>query len=76
MDSFVLRSLGQSFVNEGLMGTLYRGMPVGADMRDGIAGIVPQVAGSAWITAHSRLLVDERDPLGNGYLVGGGTAVL
>ncbi|OWK22519.1 hypothetical protein AJ88_10725 [Mesorhizobium amorphae CCBAU 01583] len=68
--------IGQSFINEGLMGALYRGMPVGADMRDKISGIIPQVEGSAWITGHSRLLVDERDPLGNGYLVGGGPAVL
>ncbi|UVK38426.1 proline racemase family protein [Mesorhizobium sp. AR10] len=68
--------IGQSFVNEGLMGTLYRGMPVSPGVQNGIGGIVAQVEGSAWITAHSRLLVDERDPLGNGYLVGGGAAVL
>jgi proline racemase len=68
--------IGQSFINEGLMGTLYRGMPVGADMQNSISGIIPQVEGSAWITGHSRLFVDERDPLGNGYLVGGGPAVL
>jgi proline racemase len=68
--------IGRPFVNEGLMGTLYRGMPTSADAREGIAGIVPEVEGSAWITAHSRLLVDERDPLGSGYLVGGGPAVL
>ena len=68
--------VGQAFVNEGLLGTLYRGMAVGTDSRDGVTGIVPEVEGSAWITAHARLVVDERDPLGLGYLVGGGPTVL
>jgi len=67
--------VGQSFVNESILGTQYYGRVVGENslVKN---GIVPQVVGRAWLIAHSRLLLDDRDPLGLGYLIGGGTAVL
>ncbi|HVW71076.1 MAG TPA: proline racemase family protein [Steroidobacteraceae bacterium] len=68
-------AIGQRFVNEGLLGTLYSGRAVSAVTHAGIAGIVPEVEGSAWITGRAVLSVDPRDPLRRGYLVGGGPAV-
>jgi proline racemase len=68
-------ALGDGFTNEGLLGTLYHGKAVSAVTRSGISGIVAEVEGSAWIIGRSDLSVDPRDPLGDGYLVGGGRAI-
>jgi proline racemase len=69
-------AVGDRFINEGLLGTVYRGMAVSAITQSGIHGIVPEVEGSAWITGRGELSVDPRDPLGDGYLVGGGSPVV
>jgi hypothetical protein len=68
-------SIGERFVNEGLLGTLYYGKAESSVTHSGITGIVPEVEGSAWITSRAVLSVDPRDPLRSGYLVGGGTAI-
>jgi proline racemase len=68
-------AIGDEFTNEGLLGTLYHGRAVSAITRSGTSGIVAEVEGSAWITGRAELSVDPRDPLGDGYLVGGGRAI-
>jgi proline racemase len=68
-------AIGERFVNEGLLGTLYYGKAVSSVTHSGITGIVPEVEGSAWITSRAVLSVDPRDPLRSGYLVGGGAAI-
>jgi proline racemase len=68
-------AIGGKFTNEGLLGTLYHGTAVSAVTYSGITGIVPEVEGSAWIIGRADLSVDPRDPLGGGYLVGGGRAI-
>jgi proline racemase len=69
-------AIGSPFINEGVMGTTYKGMAVAKYSDDKIHGIVPEVEGRAWLTASAQLFVNPRDPLGNGYLIGGGRAVL
>ncbi|MEA3180504.1 MAG: hypothetical protein QOI59_4027 [Gammaproteobacteria bacterium] len=69
-------AIGGKFTNEGLLGTLYRGMAVSTVTLSGISGIVPEVEGSAWIVGRADLSVDPRDPLADGYLVGGGPAII
>jgi proline racemase len=69
-------AIGGKFTNEGLLGTLYRGTVVSAVTIAGIAGIVPEVEGSAWIIGRADLSVDPRDPLAGGYLVGGGPPII
>jgi proline racemase len=69
-------AIGGRFTNEGLLGTIYHGTAVSAVTHFGIGGIVPEVEGSAWITGRGDLSVDPRDPLGRGYLVGGGSAMI
>jgi len=69
-------AIGGKFTNEGLLGTLYRGMAVSTVTLSGITGIVPEVEGSAWIVGRADLSVDPRDPLADGYLVGGGPAII
>jgi proline racemase len=68
-------AIGDKFTNEGLLGTLYHGTVLSAVTHSGIAGIVPEVEGSAWITGHADLSVDPRDPLGSGFVVGGGPSI-
>lgn len=60
--------VGEPFVNEGLLGTIYRGIPLRETAREGHQAIVAEVEGSAWISACGTLLVDPTDPLGTGYL--------
>ena len=60
--------IGEAFVNEGLLGTIYRGVPREDTVKEGHKAIVAEVEGSAWISACGTLLVDPADPLGNGYL--------
>jgi proline racemase len=69
-------AIGDEFTNEGLLGTLYRGTAVASVTVSGVTGIVPELEGSAWIVGRAELSVDPRDPLADGYLVGGGPAVV
>ncbi|MBL7238166.1 proline racemase family protein [Komagataeibacter saccharivorans] len=71
-----LLKVGDDFVNESIMGTHYRGRIVKEERKDGSTYLVPRVTGSAWITALSQLVVSKYDPLGNGFLIGGGKAVV
>lgn len=57
-----------TFVNQGLVGTIYNGRVLSETAHAGAVGIVPEVEGSAWLTAHSYFWVDPRDPLGNAFL--------
>jgi proline racemase len=69
-------SIGQPFINQGILGTTYRAVAVRPVAVAGVAGIVPEVQGSAWITAKAQLWLDETDPLGGGFLIGNGEADL
>jgi proline racemase len=69
-------AVGHKFVNESILGTLYHGRVMSRYNGEKYDGIVPQVQGSAWITAAGCLSRDTSDPLGLGYLIGGGRAVV
>lgn len=69
-------AIGEQFVNEGLLGTIYRGVAVSTVTHLGVDGIVPEVEGSAWLIGRTDFSVDPRDPLGDGYLVGGGAPIV
>lgn len=68
--------IGAQFVNEGVMGTIYHARAIARWSNGSVTGIVPEVRGSAWLTGSAELSVDPDDPLGAGYLIGGGSAVL
>ncbi len=61
--------IGETFVNQGLVGTLYAGRLLRGCAVPGVHGFVPQVQGSAWLTAQATLWRDPHDPLGEGFLV-------
>jgi len=65
----VLSSGDGTFVHESLIGTLFRGR-VARRLRVGdFAAIVPEIAGSAWITGEHVFLVDADDPLRAGFRI-------
>ncbi len=60
-------AVGQEFIHESIIGTLFDGR-VEAETRVGpYAGILPSVAGWARIIGHNTIYVDDRDPLAHGF---------
>jgi len=53
---------GEPFVLEGLSGALLRGRVVQRTMVGEVAALVPEIAGSAWVTGEHRFLADPTDP--------------
>ena len=58
-----------TFVHESLIGTCFRGLIAGRTRVGGFPAIVPEIAGSAWITGEHTFLVDADDPLRGGFRV-------
>jgi proline racemase len=54
---------------ESILGTMFRGRVVRSTNVAAQDAIVPEVAGSAWITGRHEFLIDPSDPLGAGFLV-------
>jgi proline racemase len=55
------------FVHESVIGTHFSGRVVGRTMVGDIPAIVPEITGSAWITGEHAFVVDDEDPLGDGF---------
>jgi proline racemase len=65
----MLAANDDTFVHESLIGTLFRGR-VERRVRVGeLAGIVPEITGSAWITGEHTFLIDADDPLRAGFRI-------
>lgn len=62
-------AVGEPFVNQGLIGTLYYGRLIAPVESNAVSGFVPQVEGSAWLTGQSTLFRDPHDPLAGGFYV-------
>ena len=59
--------IGQDFVNESVIGTMFDcRVEASADV-GGRPAILPSVAGWARVTGHNNILVDDRDPLAHGF---------
>ena len=56
-----------TFTHESIIGTTFRGRVVGETMVGETAAIVPEIEGEAWITGEHTFLLDERDPLKEGF---------
>ena len=62
--------LGEEFVYESITGSLFKGIAVQEVEIAGRKGIIPQITGSAYITGLNEWIIDERDPLAKGFLLG------
>lgn len=60
---------GEELDNGSIIGTRFRGTIDRTVTVGGIKGILPRIAGSAWITGFSQLVLDPADPLPEGFLV-------
>ncbi len=61
--------IGERFVHESIIGTLFGGVPMHATRVGDYDAIVPSVEGWARITGHNTIFVDDRDPLAHGFLL-------
>lgn len=61
--------LGQSFVHESIIGSLFTGCAVRESKVGEYAAIVPTIKGWAQITGHNQIIIDDRDPYAHGFLL-------
>ena len=69
LDAMGLLPDGQPFVNEGLTGALMRGRALHRTVVGDLPALVTQFEAAAWITGEHTFLVDDDDPLGEGFSV-------
>ncbi len=61
--------VGDDFVHESIIGTLFRGRVEAAVSIGDTAAIVPSIEGWARMTGYNTIFVDDRDPLAHGFSV-------
>lgn len=61
--------VGDDFVHESIIGSLFRGRVEKAVAVGDYSAIVPSIAGQAWITGHNTIWLDDRDPFVKGFSV-------
>jgi len=59
--------VGETFVYESILGTLFKGEIVKETEVDGKKAIVPNITGSAYITGFTNFVLDSKDPVKNGF---------
>ena len=60
-------AVGDTFVHESIIGTLFDCRVEGATTVGPYAAILPSIAGWARVTGHNTIFVDDRDPLAHGF---------
>jgi proline racemase len=63
-------SLGQYFVHEGILGTVFTGRLIEQTHVGPYPAVVPELSGQAWITGFAQYVVDPDDPFPSGFTVG------
>jgi len=61
--------VGDSFVHESIIGSLFWGKVEEATKVGEYDAIVPSIAGQAWITGYNTIFLDDRDPFVKGFTV-------
>ena len=62
--------LHQTLINESVIGTLFRGELIDEVEEGEFHAVIPQITGSAYVTGVANYLIDSRDPLKYGFLLG------
>lgn len=62
-------AVGDSFVHESIIGTLFRGRVERATKAGALDAIIPSIEGWARMTGFNTIFVDDRDPLMHGFSV-------
>jgi len=61
--------LGQEITNAGITGEVFLGRLESEALLGTFPAVVTSVAGNAYVMGYATLVVDERDPLGEGFLL-------
>ncbi|KAA0970777.1 4-hydroxyproline epimerase [Aureimonas fodinaquatilis] len=61
--------VGDPFVHESIIGSLFKGRVEAAAEVAGIPAIVPSIAGWARMTGYNTIFIDDRDPFAHGFQV-------
>lgn len=61
--------VGETFVHESIVGSLFKARILETTKIKDIDAIVPEVTGTAWIMGMHRFFYNEKDPLKEGYLL-------
>jgi proline racemase len=69
VDAMGLLSGDRPFVHESLIGTRFKGRIASRTVVGEHEAIVPEIEGSAWITGEHTFLVDDDDPLRDGFRI-------
>ncbi len=69
VDAMGLLSEEKPFVHESLIGTRFNGRIAGRTTVGEYQAITPEIEGSAWITGEHTFLVDDTDPLKDGFRI-------
>jgi proline racemase len=69
IDAMGLLGADRPFVHESLIGTRFSGRVASRTRVGEYEAIVPEIEGSAWITGEHTFLVDEDDPLREGFRI-------
>jgi len=64
-------ALGEEFVNESIIGTIFRGRLVEETYIGQQQAVIPEICGQAHITGMHQFVLTAGDPLSRGFLVGG-----
>jgi proline racemase len=62
-------SIGEEFVHESIVGSLFRGRVLETTDVEGVEAVVTKIAGSAWLMGMHRFFYHEEDPLKEGFLL-------
>jgi proline racemase len=63
-------AVGEAFVNESVIGTRFTGRVVEETTVGGVAAVVPEITGRAWITGMGQYLLADDDPFPAGFRLG------
>ncbi len=69
VDAMGLLGPDRPFVHESLIGTTFAGRVAGRTVVGDREAIVPEIEGSAWMTGEHTFLVDDTDPLKQGFRI-------
>jgi trans-L-3-hydroxyproline dehydratase len=69
IDAMGLLGDEKPFVHESLIGTRFTGRVASRTLVGEYPAIVPEIEGSAWITGEHTFIVDDGDPLKNGFRI-------
>jgi proline racemase len=67
LDAMGLLADDERFVHESITGTLFRGRAVRRTIVGEQSALIVEIEGSAWITGEHTFLLDEDDPMREGW---------